>query len=282
MLSDDGKRANLEEAEFSHTERVIFFSLVYLLILHLLTLVHQAEMMSGLSLSEIMPILPLVLKRTHFGLIWIIKLFLFVFLFVLTRFRMQTQSTILLGMGSLLCLTGSLSGHAVSRNPFFWIIFTDWFHYMAVAIWIGGLFPLRWIAGKSARLLEPERLGAFLDKTLTAFSRWAVFCVITILTTGMINAGGYLRWQVALNMPYVRVLLSKLLLVGVVLSLGAVSRFYILPSLRKIKAGSGMKVSDIERQFRVAVTIEIGFAVLTLILAALLTQTSPPHLGLGG
>lgn len=282
ILSDGEKRTRLEEAEFFHTERVIFFALVYLFILHLLTLVHQAEMMSGLPLSEIIPVLPLVLKRTHFGLIWIIKLFLLFFLFVFTRFRMKVHPTLLLGMGSLLCLTGSLAGHAVSRNPFFGIILSDWFHYTAVVIWIGGLFPLRWIAGKSARLLEPERLGAFLEKTLAVFSRWAVICVMIILTTGMINAVGYLGWRDTFNVPYGRVLLSKLVLVGIVLSLGAVSRFYILPSFRKIKEGGMMKGSELERRFKYAVTIEIGFAVLVLILAALLTQTSPPHLDLGG
>ncbi len=279
VLFDDGKRTRLEEAEFYRTERVIFFALAYLFILHLLTLVHQAEMMSGLSLSEIIPVLPLVLKRTHFGLIWIIKLFLLAILFVMTRFRLKAQPTLLLLMGLSLCLTGSLSGHAVSRNPFFGIIFSDWFHYMAVVIWIGGLFPLRWIVGKSARLLEPEQLVVFLEKTLTVFSKWAVICVMMILTTGMINAVGYLGWRGVFNVPYGRVLLSKLVLVGIVLSLGAVSRFYILPSFRKIKAGNVMRGSELERRFKFALTVEIGFAALTLILAALLTQTSPPHFG---
>ncbi|HIL35350.1 MAG TPA: hypothetical protein EYG28_08170 [Nitrospiria bacterium] len=282
ILRDDEKRTLLEEAEFFHTERVISFALVYLFILHFLTLVHQAEMMSGSSLSEIMPVLPLVLQRTHFGLIWIIKLSLLFTLFVVTKFRLEAQPTLLLVLGLSLCLTGSLSGHAVSRNPFFGIIPSDWLHFSSVVIWIGGLFPLRWIVEKSARLLEPERLKAFLEKILTVFSRWAVLCVMTILTTGMINAVGYLGWRNPLNVPYGKVLLSKLLLVGIVLSLGAVSRFYILPSFRKIKAGNGMKGSELERRFRAVVTIEIGFAVLTLILAALLTQTSPPHFVLGG
>jgi len=281
-LFDDGRRTRLEEAEFFHTERVIFLALVYLTILHLLTLVHQSEMMSGKSLHEIMPVLPLVLKRTHFGLIWIIKIFLLFILFVTTRFRLKAHPTLLLVMGLSLCLTGSLSGHAVSRNPFFGIIPSDWLHYSSVVIWIGGLFPLRWIAGKSARMLEPEQFGVFLEKILTVFSRWAVLCVMTILTTGMINALGYIGWRNPLTLPYGRVLASKLILVGIVLSLGAVSRFYILPSFRKIKAGSEMKVSELERRFRAAVTIEICFAVLTLILAALLTQASPPHFGLVG
>ncbi|MFQ5579952.1 MAG: copper resistance D family protein [Nitrospiria bacterium] len=272
MLGDDQQRTLLEETEFFHTKRVIFLSLVYLLILHLLTLVHQAEMMSGSPLSGIIPVLPLVLKRTHFGLIWLTKLFLLVSLFVMTSFRLKTKPTPLLMVSLLLCLTGSLSGHAVSRSPFLGIILSDWFHYSAVSLWIGGLFPLRWVSGKSARLLQPGRLGFFLEKTLTAFSRWAVLCVMTILMTGMINAGAYLGWQSGFDIPYFRVLLSKLALVGLVLLLGAVSRFYFLPAFSEDNAGG-----ELERRFRLVLTIEIGFAVLTLILAALLTQTSPPH-----
>ncbi|MFQ5949643.1 MAG: CopD family protein, partial [Nitrospiria bacterium] len=145
--------------------------------------------------------------------------------------------------------------------------------------WAGGLFPLRRIARRSAGLMAPSQLAPFLEKIISVFSKWAVTCVMVIILTGMINASVYLDWQSPLGFPYGKVLLSKLILVGAVLSLGGVSQFYILPSFRKIRDGAAMNVSDLERQFFYAITIEIGFVIATLILAALLTQTPPPHLG---
>ena len=157
-LRDPDAERRLQQAEAAYTEPLLKGLLGYLLIIHFLTWVHEAQMMSGKPLSAIAPVLPIVLTRTHFGSIWIIKLLLLIFLFILVRMRINARDPLLLGAGVFLCLTGSLTGHAVTRPALHGVVFSDWVHYTAVSIWIGGLLPLRRLARKGAAWMDPARL----------------------------------------------------------------------------------------------------------------------------
>jgi putative copper export protein len=65
----------------------------------------------------------------------------------------------------------------------------------------------------------------------------------------------------------------KLFFVLGVLALGGLSRFYILPGLRKSRSGSPARLRSL---FQIFLIIEIVLAAGVLVSAFLLTQTTPP------
>ncbi len=272
-------RSGMLEEEDRRSAPFLRMLLLYLLILHFLTLVHQSVMMSDRPLSEIVPVITIVVFKTHFGLIWGIKLLLLLFLMIVGRSEIARKGRLLFGVSCLLCLMGSLSGHAIARQAYY-LAGTDWLHYTAVAVWAGGLLPLRGIARRSQHWLESTDLAAFLSRIVETFSVWAILCVVTIIMTGSFNAMIYLGPSgIIIEPEYAKVLIIKLCFVLGAFGLGGFSRFYILPRLQKSEQLVSAGVHSLEKIFYRAITLELGLVIGALILAALLTQTPPPHVG---
>lgn len=275
-LRDPELETRLRREESAYTEPVLKGLLLYLIVLHLITWVHEGQMMSGKPLSALAPVLPIVLTQTHFGTIWAMKLLLLLGLFILVRIRIDARDPLLLGAGLFLCLAGSLIGHAVTHPALHGVIFSDWVHYAAVSIWIGGLLPLRRLARKGASWMDAARLAVFLRILIGLFSKWATLSVVLIVATGIYNAVLFLDRHWIVDFNYGQVLSMKLLFVAATIGMGGLSRFYILPSLQRIHASAPFTASEIERRFFRFITVEIVFAMMALLLAALLTQTAPP------
>lgn len=91
----------------------------------------------------------------------------------------------------------------------------------------------------------------------------------------------YLRPKGVEISEYGKILLLKLSFVLIVMALGGVSRFFILPRLQKIKTDTAQAVFKLEKWFFLVVTMELATAFIVLALAAFLTQTQPPHLRSG-
>lgn len=275
-LRDPEAEKRLEREEAAYTEPAMRGLLFYLLVVHFLTWVHEAEMMSGKPLSAIAPVLPIVLTQTHFGSIWIMKLVLLLFLFVLVRVRIKARDPLLFGVGLFLCLMGSLVGHPLTHGAQQGVVLTDWVHFISVSVWIGGLFPLQRLARKAAAWMEPVSLAFFLRILIGVFSRWAIVAVALVIASGGYNAAVFIDSHWPLDFNYGQVLSTKLLLAAATIGMGGLSRFYILPALSKVQISAPLMASDLEQRFFRYITIEIGLAVVTLFLAALLTQTAPP------
>lgn len=214
--------------------------------------------------------------KDAFGIIWGTKLFVIGFLLSLTGSRFTWKGPLLFALSTLLCLMGSLSGHAFASGASD-LVLTDWLHFTAVSVWAGGLLPLRDAARRSRYHLETLERAAFLSRLIEVFSIWAIFCVVIIVMTGSFKAMTYLDpVDDSPSVAYGKVLFFKLSIVSIAVGLGGVSRFYILPDLRKIAAHSIAALERLERQLYCVLTVEVVFVALVLIFAALLTQTPPP------
>lgn len=244
-------RQSLTEIEFKTGDRFIKIGLFYLFFLQLVTLI-----------------------QTDFGLLEGARLFLLLCMMCLSRIKLHGKNWILLGSGVFLCLTGSLSGHALRGRHL--LVLTDWLHYTAVAIWAGGLLPLRRIARAGRDLIEPAELSSFLARLIEIFSAWAIVCVAAILMTGGFNAMIYLNWQNILEPTYGKVLIMKLFFVMLVLGVGGFSGFYLLPRFQETEDGDALKAVDLEKLFYKAITIETTLVFTIFIFAAILTQTPLP------
>jgi putative copper export protein len=218
----------------------------------------------------------LSLIQTSFGVIWLAKLFLVALLFALSRSNISRKGLFMMALGSLLCLTGSFSGHAFASGTIY-LVLSDWLHFTAVSIWAGGLLPLRDSAARSQEYLGTKERAIFLVRLVEVFSIWAIFCVVIIVMTGSFKATMYLAPEYDVREAlYGNVLLIKLSIVSIAIGLGGVSRFYILPRLEKIKGSVSEGLLLLEKQFYLVLTVEAVFVALVLSFAAILTQTPVP------
>jgi len=156
---------------------------------------------------------------------------------------------------ALLGLT--LTSHAWGAGPL--AALSDWLHLAAASVWVGGLPALALLA----RLRDPQGTQAIAR----AFSRWAGYALAVVVATGLYASALHVpSWRALVQTGYGRWLTFKLALVGVLVALGAVNRYRLLPRL-----GSGRGVAH----FASAVRLEVAAAAAVLLAAGGLSITPP-------
>lgn len=302
-----------------HFRRVQAGSLVLVALTSLADLILRTLMMSGGSLATLGFALPAVLRNTHYGTVWIARIGLLGLLGMAWWLRLQGMATTprllwiarlgrigLLGMAWWLRLLGStasprfirasffaaflvpltttLSGHAADRGDVTVPVLIDWFHLLAVSIWTGGLFTFGFVLKRSLATPGMEDMVQGLSSIARPFSRMAAACVAVFLATGLYNSWLQVGSISALvDAAYGWTLLVKLALVGGVLMIAAVNRYYFLALLlHRSGRVEGLIYSTIRRftsmpqsQFSRFIRLEWMMVVVALVCSALLTQLMP-------
>ncbi|MFF0715529.1 copper resistance CopC/CopD family protein [Streptomyces bauhiniae] len=181
-----------------------------------------------------------------------------------------------------LALTWSAAEHASAGIQVPLAIASTTLHLLATAAWLGGL----------AALLLTLRAPAVPPQVVTRFSRLALTSVIVLVVTGVYQSWrGLGRWQALTDTTYGRVLLAKLVAVGVLLGAAAWSRRWTgrlsttakVPAKVPVLAGAPAlppeppaAALDLPvRHLRRTVLAEAAVGVVVLVLTTLLTSTLP-------
>lgn len=244
-----------------------------LLVIGLGDLALRSQMISGQPLGQVWPFLPAVLFKSHFGKVWMARMFLLCLLGTTAIIKGRTREGIAVTAGAFLLLTASLSGHAADSGDFSLAVLVDWLHLLAVSAWVGGLLFL-------GRLLRKEVMLPASPTLITSarrFSALAGYCVIVVLATG-----GYQIWHqvgsldALFKTPYGQALLVKLVIVLFLLGLGATNRYYILPQLvRREAEESATAAGGPLRKLLHTLSLEIGIGLAVILCAAFLMQLPP-------
>lgn len=282
--------------------RVLAVSISLLALTSLGDLILRTLMMSGGGIVALGPALPVVLRRTHYGAVWIARIGgvgLLGAAWLLGRRDAGEISWSVCAFTSgaiIVALTTSLSGHAADWGDVTLPVLIDWLHLLAISTWIGGLFTFGFVLPSAVAFPGKEESLQGLASIATRFSRMAACCAAVFLTTGLYNA----RLHVASLSPLVTTsygwaLLAKLSLVGFVLMAAALNRYYFLPllgspggtrdrllfrtigrlaSARREGRGRGGN-ETIQHRFFHVVRLEWIMVVLALACSALLTQLPP-------
>ncbi|MEX1032060.1 MAG: CopD family protein [Cellvibrionaceae bacterium] len=165
-----------------------------------------------------------------------------------------------LGLGSVsLLLSFSLAGHLAEQK--FLTRLTLALHVLAMALWLGALYPL-------LHLMRSEG-PAQAQPTMKRFGRLAVGIVGLLVACGI--------WLGLVLIPDFGSLLStghgrtlgiKLFLVGLLLLLAAGNKWFWVPRLPESKASSGLSIS---------IRGELALGILILIATAVLANLVGPH-----
>lgn len=252
--------------------RVEAGAIMLLALTSVLELLLRALAMGGGILSNVAGALPSMLLETRYGTIWLVRIALIGLVVLSWQFwpRITWFTGIRLLGAVAIALTRSLSGHAADWGDVTLAVLMDWLHLLAVSVWIGGLLMIGFVL--RAALTPTSNQDTALGFALIArrFSILATVCVIGLLTTGLLHPRLQLMsFSTLFRIPYGWTLLAKLSLVLLMLLLGALNRYYLLPRLgRGLNSRARVNITTIGR-------LEWILAVFVLVSSALLTQLTP-------
>ncbi len=202
-------------------------------------LVSRASEMSGKPFAALSPLIPVIILKTHFGLLWIIRitaLFMTVLLTVVSgRYRDSSALLyVLLGLTLLISWTESATGHASDKGDFTVPEFVDWLHLLGAIVWGGGLFVLSLIVLPHLKNFGTEGLTA-ITGVGSHFSRIASLAVGIIALTSLYQSWVYIGGLEALEeTPYGKLVIAKIVLFLLLVIFAAFNRYLILPFLKAL------------------------------------------------
>jgi copper transport protein len=223
--------------------------------------------------------------ETKFGTIWGLAVLAWIAfgLLVAVAYRPSSKRPIGWAGAALLAvplafvvLVPALSGHADTQKPVTLLFPINVVHVAAMAVWLGGLAALLFVAPRGTRELEPAGRGRLLAAALSRFSRVALLSVGAILLTGLIQAYVYVRHLDDLVATgYGRAVLIKFVLLMVLIGIGAHNRRRSVPRLNRIAAG-GESPGRAGLLLRRALRAEVALLVVVLGVTAALAGYAPP------
>ena len=170
-----------------------------------------------------------------------------------------------------LALLSWLSHAAAAIGPWSWIqIGTDLLHLTSTAIWPAGLIPL-WLLLKQA---APETMK---HDILIKFSNVSLVVAPLVGATGILSA--YFRLHAVaplITTPYGRYVLLKAVCFFVLIGLGAVNRFRLIPVLRGA-APEVLRLAGNWRRLHSNILIEQLLLIVLLFAATQLGLLAPPQ-----
>ena len=174
--------------------------------------------------------------------------------------------------GSAMAVTISLGSHAAALADFGPALVVDTLLILAVGVWVGG-FPVLLLALLHAIQRSNSGIGwADVFEVVARFSALATVAVGLIVVTG-----AYSAWLQVLELSrlwtteYGILLLIKLTLVGPLLALGALNRFWAAPRLRI----RGSTIIRTAKMVRLLVAAELMLAIAVLMVVGFLTEREP-------
>ena len=259
--------------------KYIFLVAVLAILANAIHFILHCSIMTETPFKEVFSILPTFLTKTKYGRFTILRtLFLAAiivvsFVGVLKDQKWATLSGVILSL--LLLVVIAMSGHQGVKGYMNFPFFLGALHMIAVSLWIGGIIFIRFFLSVFVK-------GAYLEfwrnlTTLTnRFSQLATYCVFIAAITGVllsfVNVKGL---TVLVDTPYGTVLLMKIVLVGIIVIIGGINKFSVIPSMNNMKAEENSEGLAHGRKLLNLVTIEASLGFVVLLLTSFLTHLSP-------
>ncbi len=198
---------------------------------------------------------------------------------------------LILGASLAAMVTYSMISHGATGEGKFWSISSDFLHFAASSAWLGALallVPL-WRFAQKRLLDEPVRF-LYLANAFDRFSLLAGLSVATVMVTGVFNGLVQIpSWSAFTDTTYGKVLLAKLIIVGLLLPVAGLNALVLKPRL--VAAIDGLyqdggsssthervdwtkRFQQLQRALPVAIIVELVLVIAVFASVAVLTQTS--------
>lgn len=173
----------------------------------------------------------------------------------------KVGSTILLLIATFVAIIAPIfQSHSETNGSHILTIGSLIIHVVALALWIGGVFALA--------LLEPASRAIAVPR----FSELALWSVIAVIVSGVVNAWTRLNFAAAWHSTYALIVIAKVVLTVGLIFLGYQHRKNL--ALRELKEVNWARFAQL-------VTVELSIMIIALALGSWLSTNQPPALALG-
>jgi putative copper export protein len=209
-----------EEDFASYTKRLrrlLMLCLIVLVISSISNLVQRTMEMSGLGITAILPVIPTVLFKTHYGMIGLVRsagLGLALIIWFLGRRHLNSRfiAVLILCAAATIAFSRSATSHASDFGDLSLQEISDWFHLLAASAWGGVLIAVSSVFRPSNVAedgLQQRIVAGIADKFYALFGPMLSLLVLTGMYNSWIEVGSF---AALLGAPYGRVLLAKIIL----------------------------------------------------------------------
>jgi putative copper resistance protein D len=197
--------------------RLLMICLIALVISSISNFIQRTMEMSGLGVKAILPVLPTVLFKTHYGRIGLVRsaglgLALVVWFFNRRHLNSRFVAVFMLCASAAIAFSRSATSHAADFGDLSLQELSDWIHLMASSLWGGALIALA-IVFRPSLIVEDGRqqtiVTGIADRFYVLFGPVLSMVVLTGLYNAWIEAGSL---GVLVTTPYGRVLSAKIVL----------------------------------------------------------------------
>ena len=246
-----------------------------------LLLVFVSALMAEVDVAEAGEAVRAMLTESHFGLAWAVAMGALVAAALASAFPasgrwLRTVALVNLLLLGVVIYTRSMVSHAAADGDLSLALIVDWVHLCLVAVWVGAVLVAAFVTLGSA-LGEHAADRAQAAQYIKKLSSSATVALAGIFATGLFSAWHNLGSIAGLTgNAYGNLLLVKTGLVVFAVMLGGWNRFVGMPpllaSLRSRDAASAPTLG----RFRRILRIEAAVLFAVLVIAAVLSATSPP------
>ena len=173
---------------------------------------------------------------------------------IIPRFNSIGTGTFLLLATLLAIVVPVFQSHSASSGSHLMAIGSLAIHVIALALWVGGVFALAFLAPDIRAVAVPR------------FSVLALWAAIAVVVSGSVNAFIRLNFKEALSSNYANLVLAKVLLTAGLILIGYLHRKN-LKNLTEIKGSRFIKL----------VLAEVVIMVFTLVIGSRLASSQPPE-----
>jgi putative copper export protein len=259
--------------------RAILLVSVVTLLAHALHLILHASVITETPLTEIFPVMPTFLLHTRYGRLALLRTIFLVAAVILSYRSTRRNDPLIARMGVVLSFmilaSISMSGHQGTKGLITIRFFLDVFHIGAVSLWIGGLLFIRFCYAFLLSNAGAEIDSAF-NSLISRFSRLATFCVLIGAAAGVWI--GFIKVESLTGLVHSRygfVLLTKSLVAGILIFLGGINKFVLLPRINISSELTGAETSVSRIWLYRIISAEVVAGLAILFLTSLLTHLSP-------
>jgi putative copper resistance protein D len=209
------------------------------------------------SISEVLQsnILRSFLTQVPLGQYLFVQLLLSILISIaIPRFNSIGTGTVLLLATLLAIVVPVFQSHSASSGSHLMAIGSLAIHVIALALWVGGVFALAFLAPDTRAVAVPR------------FSALALWAAIAVVVSGSVNAFIRLNFKEALSSNYANLVLAKVFLTAGLIAIGYLHRKN-LKNLTEIKGSRFIKL----------VLAEVVIMVFTLVIGSRLASSQPPE-----
>jgi putative copper export protein len=147
----------------------------------------------------------------------------------------------------------------------------NFFHYLALTVWIGGIVYTNLILFPSLQVLDPPQRNKFMGTAAARFSRLAWTAVIVLVLTGLLKFPHHSPFE---DMAYGITLSTKLALVLIMIVIGLWVTFGINPKAQSLAPAPGDPPSpefvNLQKKLATLIFVNMILGIIVLFLASML------------